>query len=492
MPQLIAPSPTQDVPAPAQAPMTAEQLAPQAEAELRKARDWPFPLHSPLPPSSLDGDGPCGFEERDLTKRCMVTVLALAGAARPVQAAADTRPKRKVGLPTAEVLDSVQEWFDRKPGLNAPPGRSRHQAMINVIDYLGSCDENTIVDALPDWMGTLDRACDRALEMDSKIAGYTAAAWTVATEFPAVSRELQEKVNKLTLDQASARIFSTRGGDFERRAAGDTHWIASPAEQAQVAALLQQPAGPARLMARIFEKTVRAHLGRPEPDDAHPLVACALGLLPAVRMNGQAPQQMAAAIVLRGQPPRAPALDDTGLPRCFQALTLQSPAQLAAQARSALGGRRAGAMVAAGAPAEDAPVLALLDTVLALARDLARIATDPLRAAALGFSADLFRSWVITLENDVKDRENQPNRLPARLKKAGDETTALYLTMDLLPRLHRWKSHHSAMAGPAPTKNDARRSGGYAEALRDAAAQAGHHPALPAVLQQLGRPDADR
>lgn len=364
-----------------------------------------------------------------------------------------------VGLPTAEVLYSVQEWFDRKPGLNAPQGPIRHRAMRGAIDRMGDETASQLVGTAPDWLLAMDKL-------------YTRQA------------------GKPSLKLASARIFSPNGGDLEGSAAGGTQPIASPSEQAQVAAVRQQPAGAARLMARIFDKAVRAHLGRPAVamhSDGDRLVSCVQGLLPAVLLYGQPPQRLAAATVLRGQPPRAQPLADAGLPRCFQVQMLQSPAHLAAQARFALGGGRAGGAPDADGATPADPLPALLDTVLALARDLVRIATDPLRAQALGFDAAQFRQWANKLEDDMRE-----SRLPARRQAAGDETTAAYLTMDLRPRLHRWKSHHSKMAGPEPTANA--RSGaagaacGYAQALQAAADQANYRPALPTVLMQHGRP----
>ena len=82
------------------------------------------------------------------------------------------------------------------------------------------------------------------------------------------------------------------------------------------------------------------------------------------------------------------------------------------------------------------------------------------------------------------------SRLPARLHAVGDESTAAYLTMDLLPRLHRWKSHHSKMAGPEANARSgaAGAACGYAQALQAAADQTDYRPALPTVLMQHGRP----
>jgi hypothetical protein len=444
-------------------PSAAEEKLTQAvQATWRHERDWPFPLHSPLPPSSLQGDRPAGFDARDLPQRCTVTLSSLADTARPAQSHAKgdrDRTGRRVGLPTAEVLHSSMEWFDRKPQLNAPQGPIRHRATLRAIEGMDPDAARRLNDAAPEWMAALDKACNR-------------------------------QAHQTGPKQASARIFSPSGSDLARYAAGGAQPLASEAEQAQVAAVLQQPAGAAQLMARIFEKAVRAHLGRPvaaRPADEHRLVACTLGLLPAVLLHGQPTYQLAAATVLRGRPPRVPQpLADGGLPRCFQAQTLQSPASLAAQARSALGGSRVGAEPDADASAEQQPLLALLDTVLALARDLVRIVTDPLRAHALGFDAGLFREWANQLENDLKE-----SRLPARLKKAGDENTAAYLVFDLLPRLHRWKSHHRAMAGPELADRASGSAIGYAQALQAAIERVGYRPALPdKVLVQHGRPGA--
>ena len=460
MPQLTTPLPIDPQRDQDSAAVTEDALATKVLATLHLERDWPFPLHSPLPPSSLDGDQPTGLGARDLPKRFTVTLLALAGAARPAKATAKSDwddEARIVGLPTAEVLYSVQEWFDRKPGLNAPQGPIRHRAMLLAIRKLDLAADYKRENAAPEWLSAMDKAIPRQAE-------------------------------KSRLKQASARIFSPEGGDLEGSAAGGTQPITTPSEQAQVAAVLQQPAGAARLMARIFDKAVRAHLGRPavaRRSDEDGLVSCALGLLPAVLLHGELQQQLAAATVLRGLPPRAQPLADAGLPRCFQVQMLQSPAQLAAQARFALGGGRAGGAPAADGATPADPLPALLDTVLALARDLVRIATDPLRAQALGFDAAQFRQWANRLGDDMRE-----SRLPARLHAVGDESTAAYLTMDLLPRLHRWKSHHSKMAGPEANARSgaAGAACGYAQALQAAADQTDYRPALPTVLMQHGRP----
>ena len=461
------------------------ELVTAVTSELRSARDWPYPLHSPLAPSSLDGDGPAGFGQRDLPARCTVALTALAAAARSAKGT-----DRKVGLPTSEVLHGIQEWYDRRPAFTAARGQVRHRAVVRAICEMDEDAWLRLDDQVPDWLAALDKKSERAGALGDRIKADEKAARAVEPSDPQTAKKLGRAVQRLRLNQLSARVFSTDGAALALAAAGGAQPITSMAEREQVAAVLQQPAGAARLMARVLLKSVRAHLGRPAADapaDEHSLVVCALGLLPSVVVHGEAHYRLAAATVLRGLPPRALPLDDTGLPRCFQAQTLQSPADLAAQARFALGST---GPQPAGAQPE--PVLEMLNHVLALARDLARIATDPMRAHSLGFTADDFAQWARSLEDDLR-----PARLPARLTKAGDETTAAYLALDLLPRLHRWKDQHSAMAGPPqPGGNAAKALGtgdgtailGFAEALRLAQGETHYAPALPLVHLQYGSP----
>jgi hypothetical protein len=200
---------------------------------------------------------------------------------------------------------------------------------------------------------------------------------------------------------------------------------------------LQQPASRRALLSRLFLKLLRAHLALPAPQDGKPphrLEAAAVGLLPLVMAEGAAHLQPVAALLARGLAANAPALDDAGLPRCFGRETLQSPADLQNEARLALLGP--------DQPPADPALAALLDAVQTLARELARVVTDPMRADALGFDSACFQAWATQLEHAAK-----PARLPARLLRAGDDATASYLAQDFLPRMKRWKDQHSAMGG---------------------------------------------
>jgi hypothetical protein len=246
---------------------------------------------------------------------------------------------------------------------------------------------------------------------------------------------------------------------------------------------MRTPVSRRALLSRLFVKLLRAHLALPAPGagNAHPLEAAAIALLPVVVAHGTEPLRPVAALLALGLSPQHPALDDLGLPRCFGFETLQTPQDLAAQARLVLldGTHQSG----------DTTLPGTLQAVQTLARALARAVTDPLRASALGFDADCFRKWVDWLES-----ARRPSRLPAGLRNPADDSTANYLALDYLPRMKRWKDQHSALGGQKPKEAgdaNADRSMGLAAALQkvlcEGAASARASVDLPVVHVRTGR-----
>lgn len=418
-------------------------LAWRVQMQLERSCDLVFPLHSPLPPGSDQADADAGIGTVPAEVRSRLAVLCLATVARR-----DARGRRVVGLSIPEFVHSAMEWFARRPDWPQASDPLQLQAIWEAIEAL--VDEDALAAfhaAAPDFVASAERRLWRASKTE-KVDSPTADADARAKAMKAWPKRL--------MNTMAAGLFGAP--ELAALCPAEDRVVPMFAATAGQAARdrLQRPASRRALMSRLFIKLLRAHLGLPAPlpGNTHPLEAAAVGLLPVVMAVGAEHLQPVAAMLALGLAPGAPALDDAGLPLCFGRETLQSPANLQAQARAALLGIEQ--------PPADTALAALLDAVQTLARDLARTVTDPMRAHALGFEGVHFQAWATQLEHAAKT-----NRLPARLLRAcGDDTTAHYLAEDFLPRMKRWKDQHSAMGGQ-PANTDLDDGGmGMAEALR--------------------------
>lgn len=477
------PSISRQVPAPAQ--MNANSLLQdwRVQTALERGGDLPFPLHSPLPPGSPMSEPDVGFVSVTPADRSKLALLSMARMARKASAGGKT-----AGIPTAEFVHSMQEWFARNPGdwtEGSPP--KQLEWMLEAVIALADVEAAAAFESAYNFEGSADRNRQREAKAAREARTAQGVALALVKDDPDQGAKALERHWKKRLNLLAAGIFGTP--ELAARQASEAN-LCSESEVYAARQLLQQPIQQRALLGRLFIKLLRAHLALPAPlsGPPHLLESRATELLGVVVVNGQEALQPVAEVLALALAPGAPFLNDNGLPRCFRRETLQTPTELTSQARWSLLGT--------DPPTINAELANVLDAVQTLARELARVVTDPMRANALGFDGDVFRAWTTKLEQARK-----PGQLPARLKAAGDDATATYLALDFMPRLKRWKDQHSAMAGQPAAKAADDSSGaksaaenpanGMADALQRclqaAPADVRAAVAMPMVEAKLGR-----